>query len=142
MPFDVSKSQFCELRYVSLNSLTVLIDAQQQHRYHERVSSGSKRIIKSDTPEEKMHIRYAEEKDCEKIMDLLSQVREVHAAIRPDIFIPGMTKYSKEELPDIMKDDNRPVYVAADETDQVTGYAFCILTNQPKSEDMVQFTSL
>lgn len=87
-------------------------------------------------------IRCAEEKDCEKIMDLLSQVLEIHAGIRPDIFISGTTKYGKQELSEIMKDDNRPIYVAADEEDNVLGYAFCILTKQPETNQMVQFTSL
>ena len=42
-----------------------------------------------------IHIRNAKEKDLDEIMLLLSQVLEVHAAIRPDIFISGTTKYSK-----------------------------------------------
>jgi len=72
----------------------------------------------------------------------LSQVLEVHASIRPDIFYSGTTKYSKEELLDIMKDANRPIYVAVNDEDQVVGYAFCILTKQPEVDSMVQFTSL
>lgn len=89
-----------------------------------------------------IEIRRAEEKDCGKIMDLLSQVLEVHAGIRPDIFNSGTTKYSRKELLDIMKDSNRPIYVAADEEDRVVGYAFCILTKQPETASMVQFTSM
>lgn len=89
-----------------------------------------------------MTIRRAKEKDCEKILDLLSQVLEVHANIRPDVFIPGTTKYSKAELLEIMKDEKRPVYVYADDADRVLGYAFCVLTEQPKSENMIPFTSL
>jgi len=87
-------------------------------------------------------IRHAEEKDCEKIMNLLSQVLEAHAKMRPDIFKSGTTKYSREELLDIIRDDKRPIYVATDKGDQVLGYAFCILTEQPKADYMIQFTSL
>ena len=89
-----------------------------------------------------MNIRRAEEKDIEKILDLLSQVLEVHAEIRPDYFIPGTTKYSTSELIAIIHDDQRPIYVAVDETDTVMGYAFCAIMNQPARENMVQFTSL
>ncbi len=52
-----------------------------------------------------MHIRKAEEKDILKIMELLGQVLQIHADIRPDVFIPGTTKYSEEELKAILKDE-------------------------------------
>lgn len=45
-----------------------------------------------------MQIRRAQVKDIPAIMKLLSQVLEIHASIRPDIFIPGTTKYTVEEL--------------------------------------------
>ena len=89
-----------------------------------------------------MHIRRAEEKDIGKVMELLSQVLEIHAAIRPDIFIPGTTKYTRDELLEIFADENRPVYIAADDADGVLGYAFCQLKNQPFSNNMIQFRSL
>ena len=59
----------------------------------------------------KLNIRRAEEKDIERIMELLKQVLTIHAHIRPDIFIDGTTKYTKEELMEIINDDNRPIYV-------------------------------
>lgn len=43
-----------------------------------------------------MNIRRAKEKDIERVMELLGQVLQIHADIRPDIFIPGTTKYTKE----------------------------------------------
>lgn len=45
-----------------------------------------------------MTIRRANEKDIPRIIDLLGQVLQIHAEIRPDIFIPGTTKYTDEEL--------------------------------------------
>lgn len=36
--------------------------------------------------EKQIEIRRAEEKDIKKVMDLLSQVLEIHAKIRPDVF--------------------------------------------------------
>ena len=89
-----------------------------------------------------MTIRRANEKDIPKIIDLLGQVLEIHAEIRPDIFIPGTTKYTDAELSEMLKDDLKPIYVAADENDTCVGYAFCQIREQPFSNNMIQFKSL
>ena len=72
-----------------------------------------------------MLIRKAEEKDIPRILELLGQVLQIHADIRPDIFIPGTTKYTTDELTELLKNEEKPVYVAADEADVCVGYAFC-----------------
>ena len=89
-----------------------------------------------------MHIRKAEEKDILKIMELLGQVLQIHADIRPDIFIPGTTKYTEEELKAILKDEEKLIYVAVNEEDVCIGYAFCQIQEQPFSNNMVPFKSL
>ena len=89
-----------------------------------------------------MNIRRAKEKDIERLMELLGQVLQIHADIRPDIFIPGTTKYTKDELAEMIKDDTKPIYVAVDEKDDCLGYAFCQLRKQPFSENMIPFTAL
>ena len=89
-----------------------------------------------------MNIRKANTKDIPRIKELLQQVLEIHANIRPDIFIPGTTKYTEKELADILSDENRPIYVATSGEDTCIGYAFCILKNQPFSNNMVPFKSL
>ncbi len=89
-----------------------------------------------------MQIRKAEEKDIPQIMDLLGQVLQIHADIRPDIFLPNTTKYTHDELKEMLKNERKPIYVAADEEDSCIGYAFCQLREQPFSNNMVQFTSL
>ena len=89
-----------------------------------------------------MDIRRAENKEKPRLTELLSQVLELHADIRPDIFISGTTKYTKEELEDIVKDDGNPIYVAVDDNENVLGYAFCQLKSQPFSNNMVPFQSL
>ncbi len=71
-------------------------------------------------------IRFATEKDIPKMMDLLSQVDLVHHNGRPDIFKIG-TKYSPDELKELLKDEKRPILVSTDENDTVMGYCFCIL---------------
>ena len=83
-----------------------------------------------------MIIRRAEKKDISDVLQLLSQVLELHADIRPDIFIPGTTKYSAEELAEIFADDLRPVYVAV-EGDTLLGYAFCQFTEPAFASTMV-----
>lgn len=70
-------------------------------------------------------IRYAMEKDIEKIGDLLSQVDMVHHNGRPDIFKIGR-KYSTDELKELLKDEERPILVCVDEKDEVMGYCFGI----------------
>ena len=89
-----------------------------------------------------MTIRRANEKDIPRIIDLLGQVLEIHAEIRPDIFIPGTTKYTDAELSEMLKDDLKPIYVAVDENDFCVGYTFCQIQEQPFSNNMVQFKSL
>ena len=78
-----------------------------------------------------MTIRRAQEKDTEKILTLLSQVLELHAKIRPDIFVSGTTKHDADELKAMITDDQKPIYVAVDSADTVVGYAFCQIKEQP-----------
>ena len=68
-----------------------------------------------------MTIRKAEPKDTAKVLDLLHQVLEVHAGLRPDLFISGTTKYTDEELHAIFADETTPVYVAVNDNDEVRG---------------------
>lgn len=89
-----------------------------------------------------MRIRKAEEKDIPRIMELLGQVLEIHAEIRPDIFIPGTTKYTVNELAELLKQEERPIYLAVNDEDVCRGYAFCQLKEQDFSTNMVQFKSL
>lgn len=72
-----------------------------------------------------MKVRRALEKDMEKIILLLHQVSLVHQQGRPDLFKAGTRKYTNEQLKKILQDPQTPVLVAADEQDQVLGYAFC-----------------
>ena len=81
-------------------------------------------------------------KDIPRILELLKQVLQIHADIRPDIFIPDTTKYTTDELTELLKNKEKPVYVAVNEDDVCIGYAFCQLQEQPFSNNMVQFKSL
>lgn len=89
-----------------------------------------------------MQIRQAQTCDIGRLTDLLQQVLELHAALRPDIFISGTTKYTPEELEKILQNPQTPVFVAVDGEDRVLGYAFCILKRQPFSTNMHDYKSL
>lgn len=73
-----------------------------------------------------MLIRRAENIDIPKIHDLLRQVCLVHHNGRPDLFKYGARKYTDEELSEMIADDEKPIFVAADDKNAVMGYAFCI----------------
>lgn len=88
-----------------------------------------------------MNIRRAEDRDLEAVLRLLSQVLEVHAVIRPDLFVSGTRKYTEEELKAIFRDDRRPVFVA--EADgAVLGYCFCIVEETKDSHTLRESRSL
>lgn len=72
-----------------------------------------------------MIIRLAQEKDIPGMLELLLQVGQVHHEIRPDIFPERTLKYDEAALKDLLKDKNRPVFVAM-EGDFVAGYCFCV----------------
>ena len=75
----------------------------------------------------KMNIRRAQRKDIPGINELLRQVCLVHHLGRPDLFKYGARKYTDEQLIEIINDESRPILVAADENDNVLGYAFCMI---------------
>ena len=88
-----------------------------------------------------MEIRAAKNGDIQGILKLLRQVLELHAALRPDIFVSGTTKYTENELKRILEQKNRRTYVAVS-GDDVLGYAFCEIKKPSFSDYMVPFTSL
>ena len=89
-----------------------------------------------------MNIRRAQAKDAEALIRLLHQVLELHAALRPDIFISGTTKHTIEELETMIVDDTKPIYVAVDDDDAVLGYAFCEIKEPVISNNRVPFRAL
>lgn len=83
-----------------------------------------------------MEIRRAVEKDIDQILNLLSQVLEIHAKIRPDIFISGTTKYTREELSLLINSDSYLIYVVC-EGEIILGYAFCGIVSREHTNTMV-----
>ncbi|MCR4870978.1 MAG: GNAT family N-acetyltransferase [Atopobiaceae bacterium] len=75
-----------------------------------------------------MIIRFAIDADTPGIHSLLSQVLELHAAGRPDIFRAGTRKYTDGQIHDLIADEERPLFVAVAEDaapGELMGYAIC-----------------
>lgn len=69
-------------------------------------------------------IRPAEKRDIPGIKKLLEQVLAVHNKGRPDIFKEIGQKYTDEELAELMKKSEDPIFVYKDEG-QILGHCFC-----------------
>lgn len=73
-----------------------------------------------------MIIDRAKTEDVPAITALLRQVLEVHAKLRPDIFIPGTVKYGGDELRRIIEKGPEQVFVAKDDGGKTLGHLFAV----------------
>lgn len=75
-----------------------------------------------------MFIRRAVTKDIPEIARLLYQVNNVHADIRPDLFVHDLRKYTDEDLEVIVRDDETPVFVCYEDVNSsvLLGYCFAV----------------
>ena len=80
--------------------------------------------------------------DIPKILDLLRQVHSLHAEIRPDIFVKGKTKFSAEQLENMIADETSNIFVATNDSDEIVGHVFYTFRNQQKPDNMQQFNSI
>lgn len=71
-------------------------------------------------------IRFAEQRDVEGIMRLLLQVNNIHADGRPDLFVHGHTKYTAQQVEELLKDPMMKIFVYIDDSGKVRGHGFCI----------------
>ncbi len=76
--------------------------------------------------ESKIKIRKAMKEDIPRLLDLLTQVAMVHHKGRPDLFKGGVTKYTKEQLEDILEKEDVKVFVCEDHSGNVVAHAFCL----------------
>ena len=89
-----------------------------------------------------MKVRMAQEKDIARIHSLLAQVAMVHHKGRADLFKPEKSKYTDEELKDLLQDSNRPILAAVDDNDCMQGYAFCIFRQYKDHNIMTDIKTL
>ena len=77
-------------------------------------------------------IRFALIKDIPQILELPKQVNKVHYDGRPDIFKLG-TKYSQQDIEELLLQQDKPILVWTDENDKTQGYCFCAVTKQEET---------
>lgn len=82
-----------------------------------------------------MRIRRAETKDLPDLSRLLEQVCRIHADIRPDLFIAGEKKYTKEELLRLIEDEDKPIFTAFDDDGSFLGYCFAVVEEHNSSNE-------
>jgi ribosomal protein S18 acetylase RimI-like enzyme len=88
-----------------------------------------------------MKIRKADKKDIPQMNELLRQVNLVHHIGRPDLFKKA-NKYTDEELVEILKDENRPIFAAVNDEDIMLGYAFCVHQEHPNDNLLTDIKTL
>ena len=84
----------------------------------------------------------AADKDIERIHELLAQVALIHHNGRPDLFKYGQSKYTDEELKELLHDKQRPILAAVDENDRLLGYAFCVFQQYKSNNIMTDIKTL
>lgn len=84
-----------------------------------------------------IRIRKAEPKDAEKIAEMLIGIGALHHNGRPDIYKDNLQKYNEKDIIEILKCEDSPIFVAADEDDNVAGYAFCQLKTVEENKAFV-----
>ncbi|MFS1663714.1 N-acetyltransferase family protein [Streptococcus sp. zg-JUN1979] len=71
-----------------------------------------------------MPIRRAKKEDIEAIQVLLGQILEHHHQLRPDLFEKMGSKFTSEELLDLLEDETKPVFVYEDDKGAILGHLF------------------
>ncbi len=87
-------------------------------------------------------IRKAKKRDIPGILKLLVQVDMVHHNGRPDLFRGPATKYTAEELEELLADEQTTVFVCAEEDGTILGHAFCILQQEKDSHVLTDVKTL
>lgn len=69
-------------------------------------------------------IRRAKEKDLPDIAELLKQILMLHHEVRPDIFHTRGSKFSKEQLKEMLIDESKPIFVYESDEGKVVAHLF------------------
>ncbi|MBM7642463.1 GNAT family N-acetyltransferase [Streptococcus loxodontisalivarius] len=84
-----------------------------------------------------MTIRQAELNDIPRLQELLAQILEVHHIARPDLFHPVGSKFTDEDLKEVIEDPQKSIFVYEDESGEVQGHLFTIV-EETKEESTTQ----
>ena len=71
-----------------------------------------------------MSIRLAQPKDIPDLLRLLEQILSVHHQARPDIFKEEGSKYSGQDLENLMMQEQTPIFVYENSDGQILGHLF------------------
>ena len=71
-----------------------------------------------------MSIRLAQPKDIPDLLSLLEQLLSVHHQARPDIFKEEGSKYSGQDLENLMMQEQTPIFVYENSYGQILGHLF------------------
>ena len=85
----------------------------------------------------KLNFRKAMTKDAVKIAEMLIGIGTLHHNGRPDVYKGNLQKYNEQDILEILREENSPVFVATDEDDNVVGYAFCIIKTVEETKALV-----
>ncbi|MEQ9763849.1 GNAT family N-acetyltransferase [Streptococcus sp. ZJ151] len=78
-------------------------------------------------------IRRAVIADIPKIQELLGQILRVHHNVRPDIFKSSGSKFSEQELRELIPNDQRPIFVYEDDQGELLGHLFLMIQERQGS---------
>ncbi|MBO4423801.1 MAG: GNAT family N-acetyltransferase [Clostridia bacterium] len=77
-----------------------------------------------------MKIAPAEKEQAEQIVELLRYICEIHGKGRPDIFVPGASKYGAEDVLKLIEDEKTRL-ITATQDGEVLGYLIAKLQDAP-----------
>ena len=77
-------------------------------------------------------VRFAEEKDIEKVNELRKQVNDIHVEGRPDIFKPGFSTEIREVAKSFIQDENKDIIVAIRDG-EIAGMLCVEVVDKPES---------
>lgn len=89
-----------------------------------------------------MQYRLAIKKDAKRLFNLLEEVQALHATGRPDIFVKGASKYSVNEIENIIENEQTPIFVAVNSENKIMGYAFCSIEISTNSNNLQPIKTL
>lgn len=86
-------------------------------------------------------IRLANIDDLDQIIKLLHEVLDVHYELRPDLFKFGTTKYTKEELCQLLMNKKILIFVYC-EKEAILGHLFCFDKDNRQSNNLKDIKTL
>lgn len=87
-------------------------------------------------------IRVMEEKDIPDVINLLQQVLYVHHIGRPDLFKKTGTKYTIEQLKEMISDPTLKIFVYENENGKIIGHCFCSIKDKPETTNSYALKTL